>query len=242
MVLEICLLLIKPTTVIFLWVFAVCGRTRNFLRLLADRILRIKHNLTSFHRLHHFLHRHYIWAVLYPTKRVKDSPCFTSKMSQVGLTYYLGLNHGQSVSIKCQLMRKHFSRNIHSLDSVWMHVFQFCHTRQGILTRIRACELWQKFCKHEQPSTHPIFVSNFSRGQILRALSKWMGPFDNNKIYFHCIFTVYLILFYVHVNDSIINKKKRNFPTTSMLYDGYSAFHHCTIKLTECFKGGVLAF
>ena len=34
-----CLLLIKPTTVNFLRVFAVCGRTRNFLRLLVDRIL-----------------------------------------------------------------------------------------------------------------------------------------------------------------------------------------------------------
>ena len=38
----------------FLRVLAVCGRTRNFLQLLADRIWnfwRIKHNLTSFHRL-----------------------------------------------------------------------------------------------------------------------------------------------------------------------------------------------
>ena len=36
---EPCLLLIKPTTVNFLRVFAVCGRTRDFLRLLVDRIL-----------------------------------------------------------------------------------------------------------------------------------------------------------------------------------------------------------
>ena len=36
---EPCLLLIKPPTVNFLRVFAVCGRTRDFLRLLVDRIL-----------------------------------------------------------------------------------------------------------------------------------------------------------------------------------------------------------
>ena len=48
------ILLVKPTTVNFLRLFAVCGRTRNFLRLLADRILnslRLKRNLTSFCRL-----------------------------------------------------------------------------------------------------------------------------------------------------------------------------------------------
>ena len=51
-------------------------------------------------------------------------------------------------------------------------------TRQGILTKIRACEQLQKFCEHEQASTHLIFASNSSKGQILRALSNWMGPFD----------------------------------------------------------------
>ena len=52
-------LYILPTTVSFLQVFAVCCRTCNFLRLLADRILifsrlkllQIKCNVTSFHRL-----------------------------------------------------------------------------------------------------------------------------------------------------------------------------------------------
>ena len=48
-------------------------------------------------------------------------------------------------------------------------------TRQGILTKIRACE-------HEQASTHLIFASNSSKGQILRALSNWMGPFDTPNI------------------------------------------------------------
>ena len=44
-------------------------------------------------------------------------------------------------------------------------------TRQGILTKIRAREQLQKFGEHEQGSTHVIFASNSSKGQILRALS-----------------------------------------------------------------------
>ena len=51
-------------------------------------------------------------------------------------------------------------------------------TRQGILTKIRACEQLQKFCEHEQTSTHLMFARNSSKGQILRALSNWTGPFD----------------------------------------------------------------
>ena len=50
-------------------------------------------------------------------------------------------------------------------------------TRQGILTKIRACEQLQKFCEHKQASTHLIFASNSSKGKILRSLSNWMGPF-----------------------------------------------------------------
>ena len=38
-----CLLLVKPTTVNFLRLFAFCGRARSFLRLLADRILNSLH-------------------------------------------------------------------------------------------------------------------------------------------------------------------------------------------------------
>ena len=44
-------------------------------------------------------------------------------------------------------------------------------TRQGILTKIRACEQLKKFCEHEQVNTHLTFASNSSKGQILRALS-----------------------------------------------------------------------
>ena len=39
------------------------------------------------------------------------------------------------------------------------------------------------FCEHEQASTHLILASNSSKGQILRALSNWMGPFDTPYIY-----------------------------------------------------------
>ena len=44
------------------------------------------------------------------------------------------------------------------------------------IIKVQACEQLQKFCEHEQASTHLIFASNLSKGQILRALSNWMGP------------------------------------------------------------------
>ena len=50
--------------------------------------------------------------------------------------------------------------------------------RQGILRKIRACERLQKFFEHKQASTPLIFASNLSKGQTLRALSNWLGPFD----------------------------------------------------------------
>ena len=51
-------------------------------------------------------------------------------------------------------------------------------TLHDTLTKIRACEHLEKFCEPEQASTHLIFASNSSKGQILRALSNWMVPFD----------------------------------------------------------------
>ena len=40
-------------------------------------------------------------------------------------------------------------------------------TRQGILTKIRACEHLQKLCEHEQASTNLIFASTFKlKGNI----------------------------------------------------------------------------
>ena len=47
-----------------------------------------------------------------------------------------------------------------------------------MLTRMRACEQLQKFYEREQAGTRVIFASNSSKGQILRALLNWMGPFN----------------------------------------------------------------
>ena len=72
----------------------------------------------------------------------------------------------------------------HTGNIVWILFQDADYTyaaRQGILTKIRACEHLQKFCEHEQASTHLIFASNSSKGKILRALSNWMGPFYTPK-------------------------------------------------------------
>ena len=80
---------------------------------------------------------------------------------------------------------------VHTGNIVFSATFCFQHanyayaTRQGILTKIRACEHLQKFCEHEQASTYLIFASNSSEGQILRALSNWMGPFDTPTFSFY---------------------------------------------------------
>ena len=52
---------------------------------------------------------------------------------------------------------------------------------EEILTKTRACEQQQNFCEHEHASTHLIFASNSSKGQILRALLNSMRPFDTPK-------------------------------------------------------------
>ena len=113
---------------------------------------------------------------------------FTSKMFYVGLLRYLGLNSGRSVSINVNKTRKHFFRTIHGAcmfppgkqfpASVFVFKLQIISyaTRQGILTKIRACEHLQEFCEHEQASTYLIFGNNSSKGQVLQALSNWMGP------------------------------------------------------------------
>ena len=120
-------------------------------------------------------------------------------MFQVGLPCSLELNSCRSVSINAlsQTSTKRGSifpetfmvraccpnvkklGNIVSSDSFcFQDVNYACATRQRILTKIRACEQLQKFCEHEQASTHPIFARNPSKGQILRALSNWIGQFD----------------------------------------------------------------
>ena len=111
-------------------------------------------------------------------------------MFQVGLPSYLGLNSGMLVSINVQQNEDAFSQK-HS----WrMHVSpmfpsfpygkhcfqcQFCFqdanyayaTCQGILTKMRACEHLQKFCEHEQASTH-LFL------RAIRAKAKFCEHFQ----------------------------------------------------------------
>ena len=122
-------------------------------------------------------------------------------MFQVELPCYLRLNSGRSVSANVNKTRNHFLRNIHGarmfpqcspishmgniVSSVSAFVFKMqimLTLQKGILTKIRACEHLQKFCEHEQASTCVIFESNSSTGQIFRALSNWMGPFDTRII------------------------------------------------------------
>ena len=109
-------------------------------------------------------------------------------MFQVGLPCYLGLNSGRSVSINVKKTKNHFFRNIHGART-FPQCFQVSHKgnivssvsfcfqdtnyayvyatlQQGISTKIRACEHLQKLCEHEQASTHLIFASNSSKGQI----------------------------------------------------------------------------
>ena len=107
-------------------------------------------------------------------------------MFRVALPCYLGLNSGQPVSINVNKTRKHFSRYIHGarmFPQCFQLLFSRCKyayaTRQGILTKIRACEHLQKFGEHEQTSEHSCnFCKQFKKGQILRALSNWMRPLD----------------------------------------------------------------
>ena len=65
--------------------------------------------------------------------------------------------------------------------SVFVSKMQIMLTLHGkeILTKIGVCEQLQKFCEHDQESTHLIFASNSSKGQILRPLSNWMGQYPS---------------------------------------------------------------
>ena len=120
-------------------------------------------------------------------------------MFQVGLLYYLGLNSGRSVSINVNKTRKHFPETFmaHACSTMFpsfllgKHCFQ-CQflfrrcklrlyaTRQGILTKIRACEQLQKFLRvraraseHssnfcEQFEQRPNFASTFKLDGTIR--------------------------------------------------------------------------
>ena len=136
-------------------------------------------------------------ACRFPLKRCKDSPPFKQNVS--GSVTLLPVTKIRPASFnKRQQNEEAFSQKLSWRGHVspvfpsfryGKHCFQcqrFCFqdanyahaTRQGILTKIRACEHLQKFCEYEQASTRVIFVSNSGKGQILRALSNWMGPFD----------------------------------------------------------------
>ena len=102
-------------------------------------------------------------------------------------------------SVSFNKTRKDFTRNIHGAR-MFPQCFPVSHTgnivsrvsfcfqdanyaytyatRQGIFKKIRLCKHLQNLFEHEQVSTHLFFASNSSKGQILRALSNCMGPFD----------------------------------------------------------------
>ena len=124
-------------------------------------------------------------------------------MFQVGLPCYLGLNSCRSVSINVDKTRKHFPEkfmaracfpNVRSFPQ-GKHCFQcqFLFSRCKLCLRYTAENFNENpsmralarniFCEHEQASTHLILASNSSKGQILRALSNWMGPLDTPYIY-----------------------------------------------------------
>ena len=120
-------------------------------------------------------------------------------MFQVRLPCCLGLKSRQSFSINVNKTRKPFSRNTHSWRAHVSPMFRSFPYTGNIASRLSflfsRCKLClrytagnfnenpskralAKICEQEQASTHLIFASNSSKGQILRALSNWMGPFD----------------------------------------------------------------
>ena len=103
------------------------------------------------------------------------------------LPCYLGLNSGRSVSINVNKTRKHswhahvspmfpsfpYGKHCFSVSFCFQDTNFACATRQGILTKIRACEHLQKFLEHEQPSAHlidrrPNFASTFKLDGTIR--------------------------------------------------------------------------
>ena len=127
-----------------------------------------------------------IWSFLRPclqeSKRVKDSPPLQPKYFRQGYSATWDvLNSGRSVSINLNKTRKHFSRNIHGPRMFpsfpyGKHCFQGqfyfqdaimltlrIHARQGILTKIRACEHLQKFCEKRTSEQSSNFCEQFEQ-------------------------------------------------------------------------------
>ena len=108
-------------------------------------------------------------------------------MFQVRLPCCLGRKSRQSVSINVNKTRKHFARNTHSWRAHVFPMLPSSHTgniTSSVSLLFSKCKLCLRYtagnfkiraCEHEQASTHLIFASNSSKGQILRALSNWMG-------------------------------------------------------------------
>ena len=125
-------------------------------------------------------------ASRFPLKRYKDTPPVSGRVTLLPGTELRPASFNKRQQNEEAFFQKHswrahvsvvfpsFPHGKHCFSSV-SFCFQDANcayaSRQGILTKIRACEHLQKFCEHEQ-------ASNLSKGQILRALSNWMGPFD----------------------------------------------------------------
>ena len=68
------------------------------------------------------------------------------------------------------------------LERIHFFLSQKTYKRNFEQSRIRACKQLRKFCEHEQTSTSLNFARKSSKGQILRALENFKGPFDTPTI------------------------------------------------------------
>ena len=149
--------------------------------------LASRHSGWTLNRIWSFL-RSCLQVSRLPLKGCKDSPPLQAKC------FRYRYHSGRPVSINVNKTRKHFSRNIHGV-----HMFPQCFpvSHKGtsfpvsvlLFSRCKLCLRYTAGNFNENPSmrasTHVIFASNSSKGQILRALSNWMGPFDNPKLQVH---------------------------------------------------------
>ena len=121
-------------------------------------------------------------------------------MFQVALPCYLGLKSGRSVSINVNKTKKHISRNIHG-DRMFPQCFPVSHTgnivssfsfcfrdanyayatRQGILTKIRACEHLQNFAGTSKQALIKFLQAIRSKAKFCEHF-QMMGPFDTPLI------------------------------------------------------------
>ena len=122
-------------------------------------------------------------------------------MFRVGLPCYLGLNSGRSVSMNVNKTRKHFSRNIHgahvspmfpsfpcetqcfSVSFCFQDINYAYATRQGSnFKKNPSMQAYAEILRALTSEHLSNFCEQFEQGQILRALSNWMGQFDTSRI------------------------------------------------------------